>query len=150
MLAFVFSAMAWAAAAHSETHFTKPTGFFDTDRAPYFGPATVPLRVMMAEARVPRGRVEKFCIVGYQYSDGDQMAYVYWARGNKLILWEGRTDPLSLVTSIARSRRPWDLRKDVVATHADIGGSTYLVDRAWVNEKIADCAKHGRQYRVAR
>jgi hypothetical protein len=136
--------------ARSETNFDKPTGYFDTAADPDFGPATVPLRVMMAEAGVPRGRVEKFCIVGYQYSGGEQMAYVHWPRGRRLILWDGATDPVTRAQSIARSRRPWDLRKDVVADENAVGGSTYRVTKAWVARKIDDCAKHGRQYRVAR
>jgi hypothetical protein len=135
--------------ARSETDFNKPTGYFDTAADPDFGPAAVPLRVMMAEAGVPRGRADVFCIVGYRYAGGERIAYVHWPRGNKLILWEGGTDPVSRPQSIARSRRPLDLRTDVVATPADIGSSTYLIDRAWVNQKIADCAKHGRHYRVA-
>jgi hypothetical protein len=142
----------WSVAAPglSETDFNKPTGFFDTAAAPDYGPATAPLRVMMAEAGVPRGRADAFCIVGYRFSGGERIVYVHWPRGNKLILWEGGTDPVTRLQSIARSRNPLDLRKDVVATPADIGSSTYLVDRAWVNQKIADCAKHGRYYRVAR
>ncbi len=136
--------------AHAGTDSDRPTGFFDTAADPDFGPATVPLRVMMAEAGVPRGRTDAFCIVGYQFSDGERIAYVHWPRGQRLILWEGATDPLTRIASIARSRRPGNLRTDVVAAEKDIGSSTYLVDRGWVNQKIADCAKHGRRYRVAR
>jgi hypothetical protein len=143
-------AVVFAGTALAETDFNKPAGYFDTAADPNFGPATVPLRVMMAEAGVPRRRADVFCIVGYRFSGGERIVYVHWPRENKLILWEGGTDPVSRPQSIARSRRPLDLRTDVVATPADIGSSTYLVDRAWVNQKIADCAKHGQQVRVAR
>jgi hypothetical protein len=143
-------AVVFAGTALAETDFNKPTGYFDTAADPNFGPATVPLRVMMAEAGVPRRRADVFCIVGYRYSGGERIVYVHWPRENKLILWEGGTDPVSRPQSIARSRRALDLRTDVVAKKADIGSSTYLVDRTWVNQKIADCAKHGQQVRVAR
>jgi hypothetical protein len=125
-------------------------GFFDTARERGFGEATTPLRVMMTEAGVPRGRTESFCVVGYRFANGSRLAYVHWARQQKLILWEGGVDPVTRANSLARSRRSLDLRSDVVADETAINGSTYLVTRTWVQRTIAACAKHGRVYRVMR
>jgi len=150
MLAAVLMAAIAVGPSLSETDFDKPIGFFDTARAAEFGSAVQPLRVLITEAHIPRQSVENFCVVGYQFSSGERLAYVYWARKNRLILWEGGTDAETRARSIARSRRPLDLRRDVVESDADIGGSTYLVTRGWVQRKIDDCAKHGRRYRVSR
>lgn len=139
----LLSALAFSATAAGAGNEPR---FFDTYRSADFGPAERPLRSLMASKGVPRRRVDAFCIVGYNSPDAGQLVYVYWPRERQLILWDGgnRTD------SLIRSRRVLDLRKDVVATDADIGGSTYLVTRTWVAQKIADCAAHGRQYRVSR
>lgn len=120
--------------------------FFDTHRSPDFGAAERPLRSLMKEKGVPRGRTDAFCIVGYDYGDAGKIVYVYWQRERQLILWDGGNAP----DSLTRARRVLDLRKDVVATDADIRGSTYLVTKAWVARTIADCAAHGRRYRVSR
>lgn len=78
--------------------------------------------------------------------DGDrEFAYAYWKEDNSITILNL---PLALplkkgsgeyfwLTSIARI----DLDKDVVPTKADIGGSSFLVDRPWVEKIKSDCLK---------
>jgi hypothetical protein len=90
-----------------------------------------------------RGRepLNHFCIVGYNESS-DRYAWVYWREGNALILWEPNVnDPM--YPSLSWSRRYLHLNKDVVNSMAEVGTSTYLVTRAWVNKVLRDCRKMG-------
>ena len=43
-----------------------------------------------------------------------------------------------------------DLRRGVVPTPDDINGSTYLVDRAWVNRLLRNCWRHGASWTLIR
>ena len=75
------------------------------------------------------------------------------ARGKGLTfgkVWNSVSDPAYFEDSIKWARSNLDLTKDVVATEADIGGSTYLVTRAWVDEILRSCAARGAQYTVSR
>ncbi len=87
-----------------------------------------------------------FCVVGYDNGNNAKLAYVYWREGQKLILWEGSRFPEYAAQSLILSRRQLDLTQDVVATEADIAGSTYLVTKAWVAGVATDCAKQGTKY----
>lgn len=73
---------------------------------------------------------------------------VYWpqARAILLIDWpkscseeDMRIDDAAL--GWYRTKARIDLDTDVVPTPEDIGGSTYLVDRIWVNRVIAACRR---------
>lgn len=74
--------------------------------------------------------------------DGYEIAWVIWHGGGRLVLWEENTEGLK------NSRRDLSLSKDVVATQAEIGTSTYLVDRPWVNNLERQCAAFGRYVAV--
>ena len=126
-----------------------PRRFFDprTDRD--FGDPR-PALAGYLHAHRHRRTAQHFCVVGYvpgPDSNGKvlRFAQVHWREGGRLILWEG-TDPYEPREALKRSRRDLDLRTDVVATDADVGGSTYLVTRAWVRQVLADCAARGRRY----
>ncbi len=108
-----------------------------------FGDATPALRALVAgtEPR-PRGP-QHFCAIGYRGSEGPN-AWVHWREGNRLIFWIGGSSDEALL----RSNRSLDLKTDVVATEADVAGSTYLVTRAWVAAKLADCAAKGDHYTI--
>jgi len=82
---------------------------------------------------------QHLCVVPY-----DHYAWVYWQEGRRLILWEGSPHADALV----RSRRVLDLDKDVVATEADVAGSTYLVTKAWVRDTLRDCREYGMRYTI--
>jgi len=86
---------------------------------------------------------QHFCVVSYPIGDG--YAWVHWLEGNQLIYWRGAADGPPDDT-IAFSTRKLDLAKDVVATDEDIAGSTYLVSRKWVNDRLADCKARGKRY----
>ena len=62
-----------------------------------------------------------------------------------LLLWEG-SDPDSASEALLHSRRQLSLDTDMVPTQGDIQGSTYLVSKTWVDERLDDCAKHGFRY----
>jgi hypothetical protein len=74
--------------------------------------------------------------------DGYEIAWVIWRSGDRLVLWEENTEGLK------HSRRDLSLSEDVVATQAEIGTSTYLVDRQWVNNLERQCAAFGRYVTV--
>jgi hypothetical protein len=81
------------------------------------------------------------CVIGLRSSYGTT-AWVIWRGGGKLILYpEGETD-LNL------SNRQLSLSKDVVATDEQVGTSTYLVSRPWVNWLERQCSVHGRRVTV--
>lgn len=73
---------------------------------------------------------------------------VYWPEQNAILLidWPAscreedmRIDDAAL--GWYRTRARIDLDSDVVPTPDDVGGSTYLVDRAWVDRVIAACRR---------
>ncbi|MEN3745774.1 hypothetical protein TPR58_01245 [Sphingomonas sp. HF-S3] len=67
----------------------------------------------------------------------------------RLIFWRGGSDPDYRIDSIVDSNRQLDLNKDVVPTDADIGSSTYLISRTWLDRKLRDCAAKGTRYVVS-
>ncbi len=82
-----------------------------------------------------------FCVVGYRAGD-TKMAWVIWRQGRQIILWDGGA------TTLASSRRTIDLRRDVVKSGQDVGGSTYLTPRAWVDELNLVCKQRGKNVRI--
>lgn len=120
---------------------------FTTRTNPNFGDATVPLREFLRERHTHASKTQHFCVVGYQDAS-ENRAWIHWVEGRQIILWRGSTNPRGAKSAIARSRRVIDLRKDVVATEADVKGSTYLVTRAWVDHILADCQARGEKYKI--
>lgn len=86
-------------------------------------------------------RRARACVIGLS-GDGYKLAWVIWRGGGRLILWEENTEGLKY------PRRDLSLSKDVVATPAQIGTSTYLVDRPWVNKLERQCAAFGRHVSI--
>lgn len=95
------------------------------------------LRALVGAKRGP----QHFCVVAYRDQDGPPhaWAWVHWSEARKIILWEGGD-------TLIHSRRDLDLDRDVVPTLDDVHGSTYLITRAWLEETLADCAKHGTRF----
>ena len=81
----------------------------------------------------------KVCILGEQASDGSKWAWVIWPGGKTMILWGGGE------STMVASRRILDLKRDVVATEADVKGSTYLVTAQWVSKQKTLCSLYGTQ-----
>jgi len=85
-------------------------------------------------------KTNNFCIIGLS-TEGSRSAWVLWREGGEIILWEGG-DNLNL------SRRVIHLKSDVVATDADLHGSTYLVTRSWVDRLSKNCKSFGVKVRT--
>lgn len=117
-------------------------------------------RLSRSPVRLDGGRrFQHFCVVGYRpatvakpagaarstaQTNEVEFAWVYWRERNALILWEPTThfedsEPIY-------SRRVIDLEQDVVATEEEVGGSTYLVTRRWVDGVLSDCSRYGTQH----
>jgi hypothetical protein len=88
-------------------------------------------------------RRARACIVGLKVDGRSNTAWMIWRGGSSLILWEGGGE-----NDLNRSRRNLSLRRDVVASDAAIGTSTYLVSRPWVAALERKCARSGRYVAV--
>lgn len=64
--------------------------------------------------------------------------YIYWMTGNSILIVDLPTKRLENYTWY-ESKARIDLNSDVVPTADDIGGSTYLTDSDWVEERIKEC-----------
>ncbi len=87
--------------------------------------------------------VNHVCVVGWQKAgDADlQQAYVIWPEQHRLITWMPSTEP----NSLANETHVLDLKTDVVPREQDVGGSTYLVTRAWVENVERQCRRFGTE-----
>lgn len=88
--------------------------------------------------------------------DAAAFVRVYWPESRAILLidWpESCSDEDVGIDDVAlgwyRTKARIDLDTDVVPTPDDIGGSSYLVDRLWVDRVIADC-KAGYLLMIAR
>lgn len=126
-----------------------PTTTFDTRTDARFADPAVPLRAYLRRPYNRRHRgPQHFCIIGYVGDDGARFAEVHWREGRMLIRWPGATGPEWLKDSILLSPGKLDLTRDVVASEAEIAGSTYRVTRGWVAQVLRDCAGKGVRYIV--
>jgi len=124
----------------------QETTAFRVSKAAEFGPLKPALQALAREAK---HRTNHFCVVGYRLKDGEKQAWVHWKEGKQLILWEARSPESENVAALVQSRRRIRLEKDVVATEAEVAGSTYLVTRSWVTEILQDCRAHGDQVTIS-
>ena len=122
------------------------------ERHPHF-PCVVALLERIVEDAKTRGPQRLYIgpLIGpLQQEQGDASATVrvYWPEENAILLidWPAscreedmRIDDAAL--GWYRTKARIDLDTDVVPTPEDIGGSTYLVDRAWVDRVIAACRR---------
>ncbi|RYH53524.1 MAG: hypothetical protein EON54_13655 [Alcaligenaceae bacterium] len=77
-------------------------------------------------------------------------------RGSMLMIWHNGGEILNSLGRVATGdEAAWlgesealaksvNLATDVVESEEQIAGSTYLVDRAWVNRTLSNCKKAGR------
>ena len=70
------------------------------------------------------------------------LGHVYWREAHRLITWDPSEDAVG--PSSVRPGNDLDLTKDVRATQAEVGSSTYLVTRSWVKNIVDQCAAHRR------
>lgn len=79
-----------------------------------------------------------------RYSEDDKRFYLLWREGRAIWILDAASDTQyweQLLLPSGGSRI--DLDKDVVETREDVGSSTYLVDRPWVNSVIAEAVLEG-------
>jgi hypothetical protein len=140
-------ALQMSAPASSEARL-KP--IFDVDAATGFKPVTGALKALSASQSNSKRR-QHFCVIGY-VGDGDarsvpaKIAWVHWREKQQLVLWEPAAEGFKSKETLLRSRRTLDLDRDVVATDAEVAGSSYVVSRPWVDELINDCKRRGKRY----
>lgn len=90
------------------------------------------------------GADSQACVIGLTRGSRDTEAvWIIWREGDRLIRWFAGEDNLEL------SSRNLSLTDDIVPTDADVGSSTYLVSRPWVDELEGLCEDHGRRVTVA-
>lgn len=92
-----------------------------------------------------------FCIVGAEGTPTS--AWVYWTEGNRILLWEPLPEGAGESVrnkDLLMSRRSLRLDQDVAQTQEEVGTSTYLVTRAWVDELQAACAALGEKISVVK
>ncbi|CAM3411319.1 hypothetical protein [Paracidovorax anthurii] len=120
------------------------------------------LRAFLAELGQAR-RANTFCFVQQRLSppetaeDGTSVLSMVWNEGQRIYLvnlvrpgqrYQPVEDPVAEGQALASSGSSVDLRKDVVPTDADVGSSTTLVSRAWVDRLRAQCRRVGTVVRV--
>lgn len=114
-----------------------PADTFAVDQEPGFKPVPPALESYLdAQVGGQPGRegVQHFCVVGYQVqrsqtAEALKIAWVYWHEGQRLVYWEPAGADVDSKETLVRSRRDLNLRKDVVATHRELGSSTYCIDQ---------------------
>ncbi len=126
--------------AISKTHYKFDT--FDVRGSRYFSNYNAVVGRYLRE-HSPHRRA-RACVVGQRIvGQQDETAYVIWRGGDQLILWWGGGDD-----DLNRSNRILNLRRDVVASDAAVGTSTYRVSRPWVAMVERKCAQAGRYVTV--
>jgi hypothetical protein len=114
---------------------------FDITTDPVFGNYK---NVLLTFALHHRPKAENtFCVLGFQSPDSLQGAWVIWREGKQIILWEGGE-------TLDASRRRINLKSDVVATEAELHGSTYKVTQAWVTDITDTCDRSGVKLKLPR
>jgi hypothetical protein len=105
----------------------------------------------LASTQKSKTKLQHFCVIGYLLerpadAPSSKIAWVYWKEQNSLIYWESAAPGSQSADTLINSRRQLDLAQDVVATQAEVGSSSYLVTRGWVDSVLKDCQKRGVSY----
>lgn len=91
------------------------------------------------------GASTQACVIGLTRGPRDTEAvWIIWRKGDRLIRWFAGENNLDL------SSRNLSLTEDVVPADSDVGSSTYLVSRAWVDELERLCEDHGHRVKAVR
>ncbi|MDA8448528.1 hypothetical protein M5C97_04755 [Acidovorax sp. NCPPB 3859] len=120
------------------------------------------LRAFLEELGQTR-RANTFCFVQQRLSppetaeDGTSVLSMLWHEGARVYLvnlvrpgqrYQPVEDSVGEGRALASSSGSVDLKTDVVPTDADVGSSTTLVSRAWVERLKAQCRRVGTTIRV--
>lgn len=136
--------------------FSKP----DAHRMP--GRAT--LRALLSE-RAQTKQANTFCFVQQSFKPrrpdekGESVVWMIWHEGMTIqdvnTVPQGQSyrpdaalDDATRGRSMASATGIVNLKTDVVPKDDDIRGSTFLVSRAWVDHKLAQCRRVGTQVRI--
>jgi hypothetical protein len=127
-----------------------PKNTFSPDQQPSYKPVKPALKALAATQK-SKTNLQHFCVIGYQLeptadNPGSKIAWVYWQEQNSLIYWEPAAQGFESKDTLINSRRQLDLAQDVVATQVEVGSSSYLVSRDWVDALLQDCQKRGVRY----
>jgi hypothetical protein len=91
-------------------------------------------------AREGKLRRNTFFIADVRREDGRDYSYAYWKEDKSIIILHLPLEKESASYEWLYGKARVDLETDVVPTREDIGGSSFLVDRAWVNKILKQCA----------
>jgi hypothetical protein len=129
--------------------YASPKQMFKPDLQAGFKPVAFALQALVSTQR-STGSAQHFCVIGYQIKPEEEpfskIAWVYWKEQNTLTYWEPAAGGVESKDTLLHSRRQLDLAQDVVATQAEVGSSSYLVSRDWVDSTLNDCSKRGTFY----
>jgi hypothetical protein len=123
-----------------------PVRYFDTTTDAKFSAPQLAMKMLLIYESKNQ-RTNHFCVIGYEWGDGDRQAPVFWKEGEKIIWWDGgSSESRDDLNSIAVYAKRNILGKDTVDTADEIGTSTYLMLRSGVEAIIQDCTKNGNWY----
>ncbi len=91
-------------------------------------------------AREGKVRRHTFFIADVRQEDGREYSYAYWKEDKSIIILHLPLEKEGASYEWLYGKARVDLETDVVPTQEDIGGSSFLVDRAWVNKILKECA----------
>lgn len=83
------------------------------------------------------------------WHEGKAIYLVNLVRSGERYERDNAMDPLNEGRSLASSTDAVDLTTDVVPTDEDVGTSTFLVSRSWVDHEFSQCRRVGTQVRIA-
>jgi len=139
--------LAWAASVAQ----ALAAPYFPVEPEPGFRPVGAALEAYLDQqppASVASGP-QRFCVLGRGQGD-TRHAWVIWLSGQRLVHWEPAAAGVEPKQTLLRSRRDLDLRRDVVDRSDALRGSSYLIDRPWLNRLQAECRQRGQQFIVPR
>ena len=91
-------------------------------------------------AREGKAKRNTFFIAAVRGENGREYSYAYWKEDKSIIILHLPLEKESASYEWLYGKARVDLETDVVPTQKDIGGSSFLVDRAWVNKILKECA----------
>ncbi|WCM93876.1 hypothetical protein M5C99_03865 [Acidovorax sp. NCPPB 2350] len=125
-------------------------------------PSRAMLRTFLAEMAT-NGQANTFCFVQRRLDRPDtaepglSALSMIWYEGESIYLvnlvrpgqrYRSTVDPATLGHALAYSSGVVDLKTGVVPTDEDVGSSTFLVSRPWVDHMFAQCRRVGTQVRI--
>ncbi|MEA9822369.1 hypothetical protein VDF98_03650 [Xanthomonas campestris pv. raphani] len=128
-------------------------------------PSRATLRAFLTETK-RYARANTFCFVQRRLDrpetadPGMSVLSMIWHEGKAIYLVnlvrsgeryerDSAMDPLTEGRLLASSTDAVDLTTDVVPTDEDVGTSTFLVSRSWVDRELSQCRRVGVQVRIA-